>query len=356
MTETISVAMTTFQGKTHLRRQLETILAQTRAPDEIVVGDDASSDGTAELLDELARTSPVPMVVQHNETRVGLRLNMQAVLERASGSVIVLADQDDLWAPDKVEAIEAALEDPDVTLWFSNAELVDAADVPMGGTVWQAVNFGPGEQERVRAGDGLDRLLYGQTVTGATMAFRASVLSVALPFPEELEGTNHLFLHDGWIAVVASLLGKSVVEPRPLTSYRQHPAQFTSMSMTPGVRESDEPTPGNRKQQAILDAARLRLVAERIRGMDAEHAGSSAAIAELLRRERFLAVRSLRRGTRHRQQLISEQERQGAYAEFSRGRLTALSDRFLPLSSRHGYSDGDWPQSPPPSGSTIEAR
>jgi hypothetical protein len=286
------------------------------------------------------------MLVHHNTTRAGLRLNMQAVLERTSGSIIVLADQDDLWSPRKLESIEAAFEDADVTLWFSNAQLIDATDAPMGGTVWEAVNFGPEDQERVRSGAGLGRLLYGQTVTGATMAFRASVSAVALPFPEELEGMNHLFLHDGWIAVVASLLGKAVVEPRALTSYRQHPAQLTSMSMTSGAEEPRQNRSTDRAQELILDAARIRLIARRIREIDFEQAVASSTIAELLRRERFLAVRTLPRGARHRQRLISEQERQHAYADFARGTLTALSDRVLPAVGRRTRGTVEQPCTP----------
>ena len=56
------------------------------------------------------------------------------------------------------------------------------------------------------------------------MACRASVLSVALPFPAELDGPDHLFLHDGWIALLAALEGRVIIDQCLLTRYRQHPA------------------------------------------------------------------------------------------------------------------------------------
>ena len=333
--------MTTFQGIAHLRRQFETILDQTRLPAEIVVGDDASTDGTAELLDRIAGESAVPIRVQHNPVRLGLRENMQQTLERTSGSVIVLADQDDLWAPDKIETIEAAFVDPAVTLWFSDAELVDEAERALGKTAWQAVNLGPDEQRLLRNGRGLGRLLHGQTVTGATMAIRSTVLALALPFPAELEGVNHLYFHDGWLAVLASFIGNVSVEPRTLTFYRQHATQLTSMSMSSVTPSASSKSARNRAQQLTLDHARVKLVAERTRENQVELGAATPGVTELLRRERFLDVRMLPRGARHRQRLITEQKRLGCYVEYSRGAITALSDRVLPTVNRRRYASGD---------------
>ncbi len=227
-----SVAMTTYRGGAYVVEQLESILTQTRAPDEVVVHDDASDDGTWERLTEYVATLDAPVRLHRNEVNVGLRRNVEAALQRCTGDVVVLADQDDLWQPDKLAVLMAAFEsDPATTLWFSDAELVDASGTPTGRTAWDAVHFGPEEQARVRSGD-VRRLVHGQTVTGATMAFRASVLDRALPLPDRLDGEDHLFLHDGWIAVIAACLGHVAVEPRALTRYRQHPDQLTAMSMS----------------------------------------------------------------------------------------------------------------------------
>jgi len=57
----ISVAMTTFQGEKYLNEQLAAILEQTRLPDEIVIGDDASTDDTWSILRAFEEASPVPV-------------------------------------------------------------------------------------------------------------------------------------------------------------------------------------------------------------------------------------------------------------------------------------------------------
>ena len=264
---------------------------------------------------------------------MGLRLNMQRALERVSGTVVVLADQDDLWAADKLDAIERAFVDPNVTLWFSDAELVDERDQPFGRRAWQAINFAAEAQDRVRRGGGLEPLLYGQLVTGATMAVRADITRLALPLPPELEGAGHLFLHDGWLAVLACLLGKVVIEARPLTSYRQHENQVTGMSMTASGRpESD--LRAARSDGLLLELARVNLVAERVLLFDQLRALTGPPMQELMRRKRFLEARTLPGGTTGRARRIVEQVRLRTYAEFSSGNRTALMDLLRPAIPR----------------------
>lgn len=322
----ISVAMTTYQGERHLARQLESILGQTRLPDEVVVSDDASTDSSWEIVRTVAAQAPLPFRVLRNQQRLGLRSNIEKALTACDGSVIVLADQDDLWAPTKVETLAAAFTDPDVTLWFSDGELIDDHDRPLGGTVWGATGFAAHNQRLMSDGHGLGQLLHGQTVTGATMAVRDSVVRLALPLPGQLEGPEHLFLHDGWLAVVAAVLGTVSVEPQALTSYRQHESQVTAMSMArprDGTRRSLDA--GSRGAQLLRDHARVALVADRIRTASVH----TRTAEELFDRECLLAARALPRSAGRARQ-IWRQLKRGAYHRYSSGTLTALSDLLSP--------------------------
>ena len=323
----ISVVMTTYQGAAHLAEQLDSILAQQRTPDEVVVSDDASTDGTGALLEDYARRHPSIIRLRSNPSRLGLRLNMQAAIEQAQGDVLVLADQDDLWHPEKLVAVEQAFADPAVTLWFSDAELIDAQGRAIGHTAWEAVSLDAAHQQRLRDGS-LERLLGAQTVTGATMAVRADVARVALPFPPELEGPGHLFLHDGWLAALAGAIGRVVVDPRRLTSYRQHDRQVTRMSLSrSGDHGEGKSTRRHRAEQLQLDRARVTLVADRVRTAGVDGVGAT----ELFRREALLAVRALPRGAASRQRLIREQIARGNYHQYSSGFRAAISDLIAPL-------------------------
>lgn len=337
----VSVVMTTFQGARHVRQQLDSILDQSQTPDEIVISDDASTDDTWQILTTFAEGSEIPLRLYRQERNVGLRRNVEAAITAASGSIIVLADQDDLWAKDKIETLAAAFADPAVMLWFSDAGLIDGGGTPIGGTAWEAVHFLTTDQDLVRSGAGLRRLLHGQTVTGATLACRAEIVRLALPLPAELEGPDHLFLHDGWLAVLADLRGRVAVEPRTLTSYRQHPAQVTAMSMAGEPRGDLMGTPGDHRapgppgwplartgsaEDLRLDHARVHLVAERLRAAQAIAACRPNAVRELLDLEEFLEVRVLPRSTPGRRARVVRQVRRGAYSRFARGLRTAALD------------------------------
>lgn len=332
----ISVVMTTCQGERHLQHQLETILGQSILPNEMVVSDDASTDRTWEILTRFADDAAFPVVMLRNPVRLGLRANVERALSASSGEIVVLADQDDTWAPTKVEKLASAFQDPAVMMWFSDAQLIDAQGAETGGTAWAAVNFSRADQDSVREGAGLRRLLHGMTVTGATMACRADVVGLALPLPRELEGPDHLFLHDGWLAVLADIRGRVVAEPEPLTGYRQHPHQLTAMSMssagaaptgagrsTNAWRHLRHPAPSDSAQ---LDLARTRLVAQRLRDSQAMDACRPEAVRQLLNLEEFLTVRVLPRETRGRRSQVVQQLMRGRYSQYARGVWTAALD------------------------------
>ena len=109
----VSVAMTTYRPGRHLDAQLTTIASQSRLPDELVVCDDASGDDTADRLETFAQTAPFPVRIHVQPENVGLRRNVEHALSVCSGDVIVLADQDDEWSPEKVSALVAAFTDPE---------------------------------------------------------------------------------------------------------------------------------------------------------------------------------------------------------------------------------------------------
>lgn len=325
----ISVAVTTYQGEKHLPSQLGSIVAQRRLPDEVVVSDDASTDRTWEILTAFAADSPVPVRLLRQATNAGLRRNVERALGACTGTVVVLSDQDDVWDAGKLAAVDAAFADPSVTLWFSDADLVDDDGAPLGATAWEATHFAAEDRARVAAGQGLGRLLHGMTVTGATMAVSADVLAVALPLPDALDGPAHLYLHDGWLAVLAHVMGRTVVDERRLTSYRQHADQLTGMSLAGGATQSPEPAGRGRsarRERLAVDHARAHLVMTRLRDSDAVPGCRPDAAEELRALDEFLGVRMLGPHTRGRRGAVLGQLLRGRYHRYARGLRTTAVD------------------------------
>ncbi|RYE93095.1 MAG: glycosyltransferase, partial [Oxalobacteraceae bacterium] len=99
----ISVVMATYNGASHIREQLDSIERQTLTPDEVLIGDDGSSDATLAIVRDFAARTSIPVTVAEKSERLGFADNFLWTAERSRHDLIALCDQDDLWLPDKLE-------------------------------------------------------------------------------------------------------------------------------------------------------------------------------------------------------------------------------------------------------------
>ena len=123
-----SVAMSTYNGERFLAEQLSSICAQTRPVDEIVVSDDGSSDGTLRILDDFRLAHPqIHWKILPSAENHGFRESFLRALKACGGDLIFLCDQDDRWAPDKVETMLRPFEaNPAMLSLISDFKTIDA--------------------------------------------------------------------------------------------------------------------------------------------------------------------------------------------------------------------------------------
>lgn len=225
MRHKISIALCTYNGTKYLSPQLESYLAQTYPPDEVVVCDDCSQDETVSILDEFAERSPFSTRVRVNEQNIGYTKNFENAISRCSGDIIFLSDQDDVWEPNKIESVVDVFDnDCEVGMVFSDAKLVDETLQPLGSNLSDFFEY-PDLLKRggvVKWEDLAPRLLKRNMVAGNTIAFRAKYNKVILPIPLDLPWRAH----DGWIAMLLSMTAKCVFINEPLVKYRQHAGQL----------------------------------------------------------------------------------------------------------------------------------
>ena len=212
----VSVVITTHNSGAYLDQQLASILGQGRPVDEIVVSDDASTDGTRTLLEDmLSNLANTEVDLSLRDHQVGFRANVDLATQRATGDIVCFADHDDVWRHDKVELTLAALEGRSRAAVFSNGRIIDAAGTVGRADLWSRAGFGRSDQRAVRAGDGLRVLLSKRVVTGAALACTRDLVEQALPFPEAA-------VHDYWIALNAASTGELIAGDEPLIDYRLH--------------------------------------------------------------------------------------------------------------------------------------
>lgn len=318
----VSVVVCTYNGEKYLRDQLQSILNQTRPPDEIIISDDGSTDSTLEIVEEFASFSgglqPPVWRVETRRTPLGVSGNFASALAKARGEFIALADQDDVWEPDRLEKALAHFHDG-VLLVHSDATLIDASGRPTG-TLMSALRLTSSERRNLLSGRALDALLRRNVVTGATTMIRSTLLDDALPIPEG-------WVHDEWLALVAAAHGGVIFQEDPLIRYRQHGNNEIGASKT----DYDEAKTRLREKRSEFFARKLRrndgivaLLEENPSWLD------SAAHASLTAKVEFDQWRSTLPSSRVRR-LVPVLRRWfvGDYGRYARGYVDVIRDIAL---------------------------
>jgi glycosyltransferase involved in cell wall biosynthesis len=179
---TVSVVIPVHNGMPHLPETLASVLTQTRVPDEIVLVENGSSDGTA---DWLVKNAPAGVRVIVQPTMVSAAANFTSAVQSATGDLVKLLCADDVLAPAALEVQARALEGhPRAVLAASRRTIVDN----WGATVVRNRGLG-GLRGEV---DGRDVIracaLHGQNLLGepCCVMFRRAAIHRHLPFDESL--------------------------------------------------------------------------------------------------------------------------------------------------------------------------
>ncbi len=211
-----SVALCTFNGEKYLRKQLDSILEQTVAVDEIVVCDDLSTDATLSILNQYKETFPNIFKIHANEKNLRSVKNFEKAISLCENEIVFLCDQDDMWVPEKVEVILNQFKiSPELQVIATNAFIInDDEDMLNESTIYDIPSKTTKEMKEI--------LFFHQNFcTGATMAVRKYFADDLMPFPPE-----NLFHHDEWIALKASLKNHLLFLNDRLIKYRIHQNQL----------------------------------------------------------------------------------------------------------------------------------
>ncbi len=197
----ISVCMATYNGEQYIREQLESILSQLGENDEVIISDDGSKDNTLRIVKDLkdSRIKAFNNVAPH-----GVVPNFENALRHASGDVIFLADQDDVWLPHKVQTVLKHLEHCD---WVAhNVEMAD------GNLNLQGIDFFTLRNTKY----GFWKNIWKMRYLGCTMAFKKEALKYIMPFPKDI------LWHDMWAAAILHAKYNGELIRESLMYYRRH--------------------------------------------------------------------------------------------------------------------------------------
>lgn len=221
----ISIAMATFEGRKFLEEQFESLLKQTRQPDEVIIYDDASSDDTVSLLKALKRRAPFPVEIIEATENAGVNHAFGIALAACEGTYIFFCDQDDFWEPEKIERFVATFErDPAIGLVFCDAFQIDAEGRALPRSLWQQIRFNARRSRRFERDPVGELLRGGNFVYGMAAAFREESIRPFFPINADPRGMTH----DTWFALHVMGTGwQAVALDEKLVRYRRHGRQTT---------------------------------------------------------------------------------------------------------------------------------
>ncbi|WP_294304072.1 glycosyltransferase family 2 protein [uncultured Chryseobacterium sp.] len=197
----ISICIATYNGEKFISEQIDSILKQIKNHDEIIISDDGSIDKTLEIVESF---NDKRIRIIHNRGEKGYTPNFQNALKQASGDIIFISDQDDVWLPGKYNAVIEDLKNYDLVV--TNSKVTDEILNVTNESFFNIYN----------SGTGLFKNLICSTYYGCCMAFNRKVLTYAMPFPRNTEVSVDL-----WIGLVGEAVGKVKFIREPYLLYRR---------------------------------------------------------------------------------------------------------------------------------------
>jgi glycosyltransferase involved in cell wall biosynthesis len=209
----ITVLMATLNGAQFLPAQLDSLLAQTHANWSLMVSDDGSRDGTADILRAFDRAHPNRNVRLLEGPRSGTPAqNFMALLTHRDvpAGYLALADQDDVWLPQKLaRAVDHLSRGPQnlPAIYGAESILTDAALQPIGRTA------------EPHATPGFRNALVQNLFAGHSIALNPAALALV----RDAGAPPNIYFHDWWLyQLIAGAGGTCLLDPAQTTLYRQH--------------------------------------------------------------------------------------------------------------------------------------
>lgn len=220
----LEILTASYNGEKFIRQQLDSILSQTYTNWHMTVCDDLSTDNTRAVIEEYHAKFPDKISVVLNEKNLGVKKTFFKLLSAADADYIMFCDQDDIWNSDKIQkTLDCMLENE------NNSPLLVHTDMSVINETGEIISPSFHQMQSIDASkNSLNRIIVQNTVTGCSMMINKALA-------ELIKEPDCSTLHDWWIAVTASALGKIVFLPEATMLYRRHTANLR------GARSMSDP-------------------------------------------------------------------------------------------------------------------
>lgn len=215
----ISIAMTSYNGEKYIIKQLESIVNQSRIPDEVIICDDISKDNTVSLVEEFIKDKNLTnWKIVVNETNLGWQKNFYKALSLTTGDIIFFSDQDDIWHSDKIEKMANIILSKNAGCVYGQKSIIDSDGQPLTSRNEKKSYSGKIKQIACK------RSFFNTIVLGCTMCINRLVADKYLEIGYPQGG------HDSQCARIALLYHSLYIYDSPVIDYRIHSTNSSGIS------------------------------------------------------------------------------------------------------------------------------
>lgn len=206
----VAILMSTYNGEKYLSEQIESIIKQTYDNWELFIRDDGSDDKTQEIIRYYSESfGNIHFINDNNIQNKGVVGSFMELLQSVKADYYMFSDQDDYWKSEKVQkTLKLMLSEKDQSVPLcvhTDLQIVNKdlqSDGLMNGSfVWHSFLY----------------LMFSNCVTGCTMMINDPLKKMI-----DFKQVNQIYMHDWWIALIASVFGKILYLNEPTILYRQH--------------------------------------------------------------------------------------------------------------------------------------
>ena len=212
----ISILMATYNGEKYLQEQMDSLLSQTFNDFTLWINDDASVDGTWNILLDYASKHPDKIKLSCNkENSGGAKYNFLEMMSTIKDDYIMLCDQDDVWLPEKIE--KTLLRMKELEQQYPNTPILMRTDMQVVDQYLQIIS--PSYRKLMCSNfdrTGFNQVLVQNTFAGCTAMYNRALAELLDKKPD------YCIMHDWWLELAAAAFGKIAHVDEPTILYRQH--------------------------------------------------------------------------------------------------------------------------------------
>ena len=283
--------MATFNGKAFIREQLDSLLSQSFSDFCLYVHDDGSNDGTKDILEEYQNGHSDKIVILDTPPCGGAKSNFMHLLCEVDADYYFFCDQDDVWDNKKIEKMFHVMvdkEDKDIPFaLFSDLFVVNSDMTKLADSYFDYCGYNP-KRTYYR------QILIQNFIPGCALCFNKATAMMARSFSD----LRNIYMHDWWVALIASLKGKISFINEPLVYYRQHNENSIGaekkLSLFVVAKHVMETIWGDRKRQIMERINRPRSFAKelcKLRGLNENDRIFLMQFSEIANRKKIARIR-----------------------------------------------------------------